>query len=585
MNETDKSRLRSRARNLPEDMIEVLESMINGAGKMRALTPYSVRQVICALELLVARARLRNRQPIVDGESLADLRSWMRRQGVPEKASVRRMYYLQTFKKYMNGEGSRPAYAQKKDLRELEPLLAKSRWAPLRAAARASMSRDMPAANLRCVDRFLTMPRRGALASSEEITRFCKGSLWSLKLIRDTLAALDPKHPELSALRRAISDLRPPDRHKQKEKKSRRVVSIEPKRMPSDIREALGQLNRRRGARKRKASGGPCDMEKSVCQLLKSAELHGLALAISEASITAYIDDLNARDLKAVTKLTRVQHLERFLKPFPKWRDLAATLREDISLFREDLKNETGERLKKLTTNPVMISAVGQAAANWRANATRLQTGKIPYRRRRRLHMGCALLALLSVYPLRLSDLRNLTVGVSVKRCRRRWHLRLKTSKSGQKIFGQLPDELTAYLDGAITLGADVAGDQFWQLYGDRVGTPLFSMNAETAYSPEWFRGVCIEGIGHCTHAVRHIFIDATAMAVEYDQETSTRVGHGFRDSRKPYEVFADSRRLAAADEMLAEAIDTLRNSKPAAFDRSRTKKIGINPGYCRVTP
>lgn len=157
-------------------------------------------------------------------------------------------------------------------------------------------------------------------------------------------------------------------------------------------------------------------------------------------------------------------------------------------------------------------------------------------------------MALLCKLPIRALDVRTGMLGQEFRRDSEGWTADIVTSKTGAEIKGRLADCLTRYLDAVLLL--DTHPRHLWQIYDQRIGTPLFANPARgwKAYEREWLRRNLTERTGHGPHIMRSLIYDACILDEGMDLRVAQALcGHADETSRKFYEINGDRYRRDAA--------------------------------------
>lgn len=279
--------------------------------------------------------------------------------------------------------------------------------------------------------------------------------------------------------------------------------------MPRNFRLAIKNLKKPRRGRKRYSDASLKNTIQAVGQYLVAAQKAGLELELSLEGLAAFVQNLDARKLRSSTRLTYltgVQAIAKELKFSPAKRSL---LLEDCEIYREEMLAQVPTKVRKLTANPITLRDVASAALKWRREAQLMNASN----KRRTYFQRSAVLAFLSLTPLRIKDTTGLIIGEHVFRSEQGWVLNLSSSKSGYPHNGTLHHSLTRFLDDLLLYGE---GGSAILAYKQRFGTTLFANEMNEVLSPRTLAYNFKVATGHSPNIVRTLTHDALASKGTY---------------------------------------------------------------------
>lgn len=295
-----------------------------------------------------------------------------------------------------------------------------------------------------------------------------------------------------------------------------------------------------------------------VGQYLAVVQKAGLPLELSHESLSAFIEDLDARALRNSTRLTYLAAVQAIAKEMQYPAEKRHLILGDCQDYRSKMKAEIPTKIRKLATNPITLRDLAKAAVKWRRKA---QEATNPNKRRTYFQRS-AFVALLSLTPLRLRDANALEIGTHILRQEDGWVLRIESSKSQFRHHGPLHYSLTPYLDDLLLYGES----GHWRMrYGERMGTRLFANHMHDPLSPRTLAAGFKVATGHSPHIVRTLVHDALAEHGTYGSDVA-RVLCGQKSVQiaKVYEIHAERFRAQKAQEVLAEIQKGLKVSRSA---------------------
>lgn len=274
--------------------------------------------------------------------------------------------------------------------------------------------------------------------------------------------------------------------------------------MPRKFRLAIRCLEKPRRRRKRYSDASLKNTIQAVGQYLVTVQNAGMELELSLEGLAVFIRNLDARELRSSTRLTYLTGVQTIAKEMefpPAERSL---ILEDCEIYREQMQKELPTKVRKLTANPITLRDVALAAVKWRREA-QLRTAS---NKRRTYFQRSAVLAFLSLTPLRIKDTTGLIVGEHVVRSEQGWVLTLSSSKSGYRHNGPLHHSLTPFLDDLLLYGE---GRSTMPAYSQRLGTPLFANEMNEMLSLRTLAYNFKVATGHSPNIVRTLTHDALA--------------------------------------------------------------------------
>jgi hypothetical protein len=316
---------------------------------------------------------------------------------------------------------------------------------------------------------------------------------------------------------------------------------------PREARLAVARLKTARRGRRRYAEASIKNTVHVYGQYLKVVEQAGLPLKLSRDGLVAFIDNIDSRNLKNSTRLNFMAGLQAMAKEMKYPANERRLILEDCEIYRAEMMREIPEKVRKLAANPISLRDIGNAAVKWRNEARKTNS----YNRRRTYYQRSATLALLSLVPLRISDVNGLILGEHIHRTDKEWSLSISSQKTGYRHNGVLHNSLTPYLDDLILYGE---GGSPLSRYAQRCGTPLFSTETGEHLSPRTLAYNFKVATGHTPHIVRTLVHDALAKHGTYGAELARILcGQTSVEIGKCYEVYADRNRVEKGQEILAQ--------------------------------
>lgn len=318
---------------------------------------------------------------------------------------------------------------------------------------------------------------------------------------------------------------------------------------PRTFQLAIKQLEAPRRGRRRYSEASIKKTVNGFGQYLKAVQKAGLSLELSPEGLGAFIDNLDARDIKSSSRLTylaAVQAVAKEVKYPPAERRL---ILEDCEIYREEMMREVPEKVRKLAAHPITLRDIAQAAVKSRDEARKANSPN----RRRTYFQRSGVLALLSLVPLRISDVNAIIVGKHLKRLENGWSLTISSKKTGYRHNGPLHHSLTPYLDDLLLYGE---GDPVLPRYAQRMGTPLFATETNEHLSSRTLALSFKVATGghHTPHIVRTLVHDALAKFGAHGAQLARILcGQTSPETAKSYEINAGRFRVEKAQEILSQ--------------------------------
>lgn len=287
------------------------------------------------------------------------------------------------------------------------------------------------------------------------------------------------------------------------------------------------------------------DLTYALREVLGAARRSGVTEELTRDALSAYLSELETRDISAKTLKRKLQDVRRLGELF----DLEASVRRLIeNEFRAaDLaaKNEPSKRHAAFRAAPLSPLDYARLAHSTSKEAFATTGNRQTVQR---LFITAAALSLLSFIPERVADILGLVVGKDVTRDARGWSSEYFSRKSAvDRTFSYLPNQLTPYLDDLILLGAAPGsrGRDLARLYKHRVAlrSPLFArINLAEAYSKVRIFELTKERSGHGPHAARNAMTDYLAEIGAAPEDVLDLLGHRqITTSQKHYAVRAEA--------------------------------------------
>lgn len=318
---------------------------------------------------------------------------------------------------------------------------------------------------------------------------------------------------------------------------------------PRKFQLAIARLELPRKGRRRYA---PLTIRTTVTgfgQYLKAVQKAGLPLELSPEGLGVFIDDLDAHNLKSATRLRCMAAVQAVAKEMKYPAAERRLILEDCEIYREQMMREVPEKVRKLAAHPITLRDIAQAAAKWRHEARKINSPN----KRRTYFQRSGVLALLSLVPLRISDVNGIIVGQHLQRLDDGWSLTISSRKTGYRHNGPLNPSLTPYLDDLLLYGE---GGPVLPRYAQRMGTPLFGTETNDHLSSRTLaKSFKVATGGHHTpHIVRTLVHDALAKHGAYGALLARILcGQTSPETAKSYEVHAERHRVEKAQEILSQ--------------------------------
>jgi len=173
--------------------------------------------------------------------------------------------------------------------------------------------------------------------------------------------------------------------------------------------------------------------------------------------------------------------------------------------------------------------------------------------RRRTYFQRSGVLALLSLVPLRISDVNAIIMGEHLKRSESGWSLTISSQKTGYRHNGPLHHSLTPYLDDLLLYGE---GGPVLPRYAQRMGIPLFATETNEHLSSRTLALSFKVATGghHTPHIVRTLVHDALAKFGAYGAQLARILcGQTSPETAKSYEINAGRIRVEKGQEILSQ--------------------------------
>lgn len=335
---------------------------------------------------------------------------------------------------------------------------------------------------------------------------------------------------------------------------------------PGKYQTAIKQLELPRPGRRRYSKASIGNTINGFGQYLKTVQDAGFALELSLDGLRAFILSLDARKIRNSTRLNYLSAVQTVAKAVDYSVEERRLILEDCEIYREGMMNEVPRKVRKLAEHPITLKDVAKAAAKWREEARKTNT----FNRRRTYFQRSAVLAFLSLAPLRISDVNAIVIGEHVKRRQDGWFLSIDTQKTGYSHDISLHQSLTPYLDDLVLFGE---GGPVLPRYSLRVGTPLFSTETGEHLSSRTLAYNFKVATGHGPHIVRTLVHDELARFGSHGAELALILcGQTSPATAKHYEVHAKRFRAQRAQEVLSDIQKRILHSRDEA---GRTYRAG----------
>lgn len=327
-------------------------------------------------------------------------------------------------------------------------------------------------------------------------------------------------------------------------------LSIPFSEFPPDFASALNDMRHGRKGRKVYSEATVQVHTSVVGQYLKVARDACNPLILSPENIGLFIDEIDRRKLKNITRWAYVASIREVAKRMQYPAKDLQLIRDDVAAYREHALIEPKNKHYNLIKNPVTLRQVGTKAVKLAADAYNTQDLK----RRRRLFIRSGLLAFLSLLPMRIGDVSKLIIGTDISRDQDGWVLNSKANKNDYEWSFRLHRSLTRFLDRLIHFGQV---GEFGRFYVRRVGSPLFIGTNGNGISAQYLSQVFKSETGHSAHIVRTLVHDALAESGVNGTETALILcGQVTTSIAKVYEVHAKKIRVNRAQKAI-EGIQT----------------------------
>lgn len=317
---------------------------------------------------------------------------------------------------------------------------------------------------------------------------------------------------------------------------------------PRKFQLAIKRLETPRKGRRRYSTTSIQNTVQGFGQYLQAVQKVGLPLELSPEGLGAFIDNLDARDLKSSTKLNYMSNIQTVAKEVKYPAAERRLILEDCEIYREEMMREIPEKVRKLAAHPITLRDIAKAAVKWREEARKANS----HNRRRTYFQRSGILALLSLVPLRISDANGTIVGQHLQRRDDGWSLTITSKKTGYRHNGPLHHSLTPYLDDLLLYGE---GGSVLPRYAQRMGTPLFGTEVNEYLSS---RTLALSfkvatGGDHTPHIVRTLVHDALAKHGAHGAQLARILcGQSSPETAKSYEIHAQRFRVEKAQEALS---------------------------------
>lgn len=318
---------------------------------------------------------------------------------------------------------------------------------------------------------------------------------------------------------------------------------------PRKFRLAIKRLETPRRGRRRYSEASVKATVQGFGQYLKAVQTAGLHLELSREGLGAFIDNLDARDLKSSSKLLYMSAVQAVAKEVKYPAAERRLILEDCEIYREEMMREVPEKVRKLAAHPITLRDIAQAAVKWRDEARKTNV----LNNRRTYFQRSGILALLSLVPIRISDANGIIVGQHLQRRDDGWTLTISSKKSGYRHNGPLHHSLTRYLDDLLLYGE---GGSVLPRYAQRMGTPLFATETNEHLSSRTLAQSFKVATGghHTPHIVRTLVHDALAKHGVYGAILARVLcGQTSPETAKSYEINAGRFRAEKGQEILTQ--------------------------------
>jgi len=317
---------------------------------------------------------------------------------------------------------------------------------------------------------------------------------------------------------------------------------------PRTFQLAIKRLETPRRGRRRYSETSIKKTASGFGQYLKAVQTAGLPLELSPEGLGTFLDNLDARNIKSSSRLTYLAAVQAVAKEVKYPAAGRRLILEDCEIYREEMMREIPEKVRKLAAHPITLRDIAQAAVKWRDEARKTDSPN----KRRTYFQRSGVLALLSLVPLRISDVNAILVGEHLKRLDDGWSLTISSKKTGYRHNGTLHHSLTRYLDDLLLYGE---GGPVLPRYAQRMGTPLFATETNEHLSSRTlaYNFKVATGGHHTPHIVRTLVHDELAKYGAYGAELARILcGQTSPETAKSYEINAGRFRVEKAQEILS---------------------------------
>lgn len=317
---------------------------------------------------------------------------------------------------------------------------------------------------------------------------------------------------------------------------------------PRHFRLAIKRLETPRKGRRRYSETSIKTTVHGFGQYLKVVQEVGLPLELSPEGLSEFIDALDSRGIKNSTRLTYMAAVQAMAKEVKYPAEERRLILEDCEIYREEMMREVPEKVRKLAAHPITLRDIAKAAVMWRDEARKANSPN----KRHTYFQRSGVLALLSLVPLRISDVNAIIVGEHLKRVDEGWSLTISSKKTRYRHNGALHHSLTRYLDDLLLYGE---GGPVLPRYAQRMGTPLFATETNEHLSSRTlaYNFKVATGGHHTPHIVRTLVHDDLAKYGAYGAELARILcGQTSPETAKSYEINAGRIRVEKAQEILS---------------------------------
>lgn len=283
-------------------------------------------------------------------------------------------------------------------------------------------------------------------------------------------------------------------------------------------------------------------------QLLFLAKKDGLAFDFSISTLAPYIHALDRRSVKNSTRETYMKGLRRLAVAL-NWEEAdIKKIDAEINFYRKAGCSEVPEKERKLLHNPIDFVEIAKTAQYWFNEAQNSKN----FRRKRSNYQRAAILALMTLAPFRVGEVRRFLVNDDLFRAQKGWFVVTELRKTGYESAPLLHPSLTPFLDALIHFGDS---QKFDGLLRERWGKPLFCKDDGSMVLRETlWRHFSIGTGGHSPHIARTLTYDF--FALEDDPRAiaiaQALCGHKSLRVSKDYEVYAERARFQKAQDVLS---------------------------------